>query len=121
LSINLDLNDANVKVKMAELPTKMLEFAKEVLLDQAHVMAGYAQIYCPVDTGSLRDSIRVEHAGNQVKVRAGGYVTNPRTGRLVNYAGFQEQKTQFMRMAYDEIKPTIAEMIKANVVQKINE
>lgn len=119
MTIHLTLTDPNVKIKLAELPTKMMEHALEVLLDQAHVMAGLAQVYCPVDTGSLRDSIRVEHAGNQVRVRAGGYITNPKTGRLVDYANIQEQRTQFMQMAFEEVKPTIKTMLETHVVKDI--
>jgi hypothetical protein len=124
MSIKYDLSDTLVKEKLANLPEKMLEFAFEVLLKQAELMKGLAQVYVPVDTGSLRDSIRVERGGEslhwrQVRVRAGGYVTNPKTGRLVNYAAIVEAKQPFMRPAFEEVEPTIAEMIKANVVNKV--
>ena len=126
MSIKYDLSDSVVKEKLANLPEKMLEFAFEVLMKQAELMKGLAQVYVPVDTGSLRDSIRVERGGEsqhwrQVKVRAGGYVTNPKTGKLVDYAIYVEGKTGFMRQAFEEVKPTIAGMIEANVVQKANE
>ena len=127
----MDLSDPNVKQKLAELPEKMLEYAFEVLIKQAELMRDLAKIYVPVDTGSLRDSIRVERGGEgkgwrEVRVRAGGYVTNPETGRLVDYARYQEEGTKFqvgkfyMQQAFDEVKPTIAMMIKANVVEKVN-
>ena len=126
MSVNYDLSDPIVKQKLANLPEKMLEWAFEVLMKQAELMKGLAQIYVPVDTGSLRDSIRVEigtvdSQHKQVRVRAGGYTVNPKTGRLVNYAGVVEQKQPYMRPAFEEVKPTIAEMIKAEVVQKANE
>ncbi len=125
MSIKYDLSDTYVKEKLANLPEKMLEYAFEVLMKQAQLMKGLAQVYVPVDTGSLRDSIRVERGGEslswrQVRVRAGGYVTNPKTGRLVNYAAIVEQRQPFMRLAFEEVKPTIAEMIKATVVEKAN-
>lgn len=124
--IKLDFTDPALKAKLANLPEKMLEYAEEVLLSQAHLIVGLAQVNCPVDTGSLRDSIRVERGGQglywrQIKVRAGGYVTNPKTGRLVNYAAYVEQRTPFLLPAIEEIKPVIQEMIRAGVVQKINE
>jgi HK97 gp10 family phage protein len=108
----------------------MLEHAFEALLKQAELIKGLAQVYVPVETGSLRDSIRIERGGvgkgwRQVRVRAGGYVANPKTGRLVDYAKYQEFGTKyitarlFMTQAYQEVKPTIGEMIKAEVVQKI--
>jgi hypothetical protein len=126
MSIKLDLADPNIKQKLATLPEKMLEWAFEVLMQQAEVMKGYAQVYVPVDTGSLRDSIRVERGGEglhwrEVKVRAGGYVTNRRTGRLVDYALPVEARTPFMRPAFEIMRSTIAEMIKAAVVEKANE
>lgn len=130
MSITLDLFDPNVKTKLATLPEKMLEHAEEALLKQAQLMRDLAKIYCPVDTGSLRDSIRVERGGQglhwrQIKVRAGGYITNPQTGRKVDYAFYQEYGTRylsarmFMQMAYLQVQPTIEAMIKAEVVQKI--
>lgn len=126
MSIKYDLSDTLVKEKLANLPEKMLEFAFEVLMKQAELMKGLAQVYVPVDTGSLRDSIRVERGGEslswrQVRVRAGGYRTNPRTGKLVAYAAIVEAKYPYMRPAFEEVKPTIAEMIKVAVVEKAGE
>ena len=123
MSIKYDLADTYVKEKLANLPEKMLEWAFEVLMKQAELMKGLAQVYVPVDTGSLRDSIRVERGGEslnwrQVRIRAGGYITNPKSHRLVNYAVIVEAKQPFMRPAFEEVKPTIAEMIKAQVVEK---
>jgi hypothetical protein len=132
MSIMLDFTDPNIKEKLATLPEKMLDWAEETLIQQAHLIVGLAQVYCPVDTGSLRDSIRVERGGHslhwrEVKVRAGGYITNPNTGRRVDYAVYQEYGTRyiygnlFLTRAVEEVKPTIAEMIKENVAEKINE
>jgi len=120
MSIIYDFGTA--KTDLAVLPEKMLVFAFEVLLQQAELMKGLAQIYVPVDTGSLRDSIRVERGGEgekwrRVRIRAGGYVTNPKTGKLVNYAGIVEAKIPYMRPAFDEVEPTIADMIRTRVVQ----
>jgi len=121
VSIKYDLGRA--KTDLADLPEKMLDYAFEVLMARAELMKGLAQVYVPVDTGSLRDSIRIERGGEskewrRVRVRAGGYVTNPKTGRLVNYAAVVEQRFPYMRPAFDEIKGDIAEMIRAKVVEK---
>jgi len=126
VSIKLDMSDSYVKEKLANLPEKMLEYAYQVMMEQAHLIVGLAQVYVPVDTGSLRDSIRVERGGEglhwrQVKVRAGGYVTNPKTGKLVNYAVYQEERTGFLRLAVEEVKPTIRSMIEAQVVEKVEQ
>jgi HK97 gp10 family phage protein len=125
LSINIDVT----KMSLATIPEKMLDYAFEVLLAQAHLMVGLAQVYAPVDTGSLRDSVRVERGGEgkqwrQVRVRAGGYITNPETGKLVNYSNFVEFGTSrmgaqpFMRPAWEEVKPTILDMLKNGVVER---
>ncbi len=124
MSIQLDLTDPNIKEKLATLPEKMIEWAEEVLLEQAHLIVGLAQVNCPVDTGSLRDSIRIERGGKsehwrEVKVRAGGYIVNPKhPDGTVNYALYVEQRQPFLGSAVEQVKPTIAEMIKANVVEK---
>ena len=120
MSINFDLG--RLKTDLADLPEKMLDYAFEVLMSRAELMKGLAQVYVPVDTGSLRDSIRVERGGEskawrRVRVRAGGYITNPKTGKLVNYAGIVEAKYPYMRPAFDEIKADIADMIRAKVVE----
>ena len=46
-------------------------------------------------------------------------MTNPKTGKLVDYASIIEEKYPFMRPAVEQVKPTIAEMIKAKVVQGV--
>ena len=126
MSIKIDLTDPAVKEKLATLPEKMLEFAFEVLMQQAELMKGLWQIYINVDTGAARDSIRIERGGEgqywrQVSVRGGGYTINPKTGRRVDYMAIIEAKYGAGQTAYNEVKPTIASMIQANVVQKINE
>jgi hypothetical protein len=126
MSIRMDINDPNVKEKIAQLPEKMLEYAQQVLSSQCDLIVGLAQIYVPVDTGSLRDSIRKERGGEglywrEYRVRAGGYITNPRTGRRVNYARYVEQRYPFLRPAVEEVRPTIIEMVKSLVVEKCSE
>lgn len=108
------------------LPEKMLEAAYEELLQQAELMKGLWQVSAPVDTGSYRDSIRVERVGptyhlhKMVRVRAGGYVTNPKTERLVNYAGFLEVKFHCGQNAWNQIKGNVDALIARNVVEKVN-
>jgi len=113
-----------LKTDLAQLPEQMLDYAEEVLLDQAHMMKGLAQILVRVDTGSLRDSIRVERGGRKlhwrtVRVRAGGYVTNPDTGRKVDYAAVVERKYPFMQPAWDSVKGTVVLMIEQRVVNGV--
>ncbi len=124
--IQLDIFDPNLKDKLATLPIKMVEWAEEVLMDAAHTMVGLAQVYVDVDTGSLRDSIRVERGGRglhwrEVRVRAGGYITNPKTGKLVDYAIYVEAHHPFMLPAFLEVEDQIAVMLANDVVVKANE
>lgn len=125
-TITLDFSDPNIKQKLANLPEKMLEYAFEVMLKQAELVKGLWQIYIRVETGSARDSIRVERGGEglhwrQVKVRGGGYIINPKTGRRVDYMAIIEMKYGAGRMAFEEVKPTIAGMIESHVVEKVSE
>jgi hypothetical protein len=122
--IVLNMMAPNIKQQLATLPEKMVDYAEEVLVAQANVMKGLAQVYVDVDTGSLRDSIRIERGGigqhwREVRVRAGGYITNPKTGKLVDYAIYVEARHPFMLPAWLEIADTVAEMIKANVAEKV--
>lgn len=70
------------------------EVAERVLHD--------AKVNCPVDTGSLQSSGRKESvarpAGNvwEIGVRFGGYIVNPKTHRIVDYAVKVERGTSKM-------------------------
>ena len=99
--------------------------AYEVLMERAQLMKGLAQVYVRVDTGSLRDSIRVESGGigehwRRIRVRAGGYIINPKTKKRVDYAGIVESKYPFMRPAWEQVRADIEDMIKAKFVESIN-
>jgi len=115
-----------VKRDIADIPNKLLEGAEEAILEVAHLMAGLAQVHVRVDTGSLRDSIRVERGGQglhwrSVRVRAGGYITNPRTGKLVDYAVVVELKYPYMRPAWNEVQPEAQEIIRRICLEHIRE
>lgn len=125
MSLKYDLSDPALKEKIAQLPEKMLEFALQVLMAQAHVIVALAQINVLVDTGTLRDTGRVERGGRgmhwrQVRVRFGGYLVNPKTGKLCDYARIVEQRYPYLRPAVEQHKPVIAIMLKNEVVEKIN-
>jgi len=123
VSIRFDLGRA--KTDLADLPEKMLDWAFEVLMSRAELMKDLAQVYVPVDTGTLRDTIRIERGGEskdwrRVRVRAGGYLINPRSKRICDYAVVVEQRFPFMRPAWEEVKADIEEMIKAKIVESVN-
>lgn len=81
-----------VKRNFLALTEGMNPAAARVLKEVAEDVKTEAKELVPVDTGALRDSIRVivtaKTAGNitRVGVRAGGYEVNPKTGKLVDYA-----------------------------------
>jgi len=71
----------------------------EGLVTVADRVVDSAKFMAPVDTGSLQRSIRRQHHVSQghvhsVAVTAGGYVVNPKTGQVVNYAAHVEYGTR---------------------------
>lgn len=99
------------------VPAKLLAGALEAILEQAQLIKGLAQVHVRVETGSLRDSGRVERAGQgkhwaKVSVRFGGYVVNPKTGKLVNYARIIEVRFPYLKPAADEVQPQTAAVIR---------
>lgn len=106
-----------VKQRLAEVPDKLLEGGEQALIEVADLMAGLAKVGVRVDTGSLRDSIRRERGADSphrrvMRVRAGGYIINPRTGKMVNYAAAVEQKYPYMRPAWEQVRPQVEEIIR---------
>lgn len=125
MSIRYDFGKATLKQDLARLPKEMLDAAFEELDQQAELIKGIAQVLVRVDTGSLRDSIRKERGGQgehwrRVRVRAGGYVTNPRTGKIVDYAVYVEQKFPFMRPAWEQIRANVESLIQRRVVERVS-
>ncbi len=112
-----------VKQDLLMLPERIMDAAWEVIIQKVTLAKGLAQIYVLVDTGSLRDSIRVERGGEkqnwrQIKLRAGGYVTNPKTGKLVGYAKFVEEKEPFISRAIQEAFSDVESSLKQAVLTK---
>lgn len=125
-TIQLDFSKGTVKRDVADIPNKLLEGAEEAILQIAHLMSGLAKVHVRVDTGSLRDSIRVERGGQgmhwrEVRVRAGGYVTNPVTHKIVDYAAIVELKYPYMRVAWREVQPEAQEIIRRICLEQIKE
>jgi len=115
---------SKLKTDIAILPEKMLEAADEEISQACDNMVGYAKIFVRVDTGSLRDSIRKERGGigenwRRWRVRAGGYIINPKTKQFVNYAGIVESRYPFMAPAFDMIRADLTALIKRRVVEAI--
>jgi len=107
---------------LENLPQRLLELIHEQIRQQADLMRDYAKVFCPVDTGSLRDSIRIEEVPTQnedysreVRVRAGGYTTNPKTGRIVDYAVFVEAKEHFMELAWNMVSDQLTTILEVQI------
>ena len=130
---NLLLNVLGPEVK-ANLQPKLKEIVENIKQE--------AKNRCPVGTpqstgkkgyvgGSLRKSIRLKTkarpAGNimSIGVSAGGYVTNPNTGKKVNYAGHVEYGTSrqtpqpFLRPAYLNNQQKLRMLVKQAVIDSI--
>lgn len=119
-TITLQL-DEKLQVTLGDLPEKMRIAALEVLREKAGLMVQLAKQLCPVDTGSLKKSIRSRSGENKVVVTAGGYITNPKTGRLVDYAVYAEAKQPFMSMAWNMIQPSVIADLESRIVEKVME
>ena len=107
-----------------ELPEIVDEEVEACLQRNIELFKGLAQVYVRVDTGSLRDSIRIERGGegkrwHVYRLRAGGYVVNPKSGRLVDYAAAVEAKYPFMAPAWSEVQPALEAELHA-VQERIN-
>ena len=111
--------------RLAELRTiRLMKRTEDNMKATAEKIRDDAKAIVPVDTGSLKTSIRLQvrprpsaHKIN-VSVSAGGYVTNPKTGLKVNYASFVEYGTRkmaprpYMRPAIEKHKAELPKMYR---------
>jgi len=110
--------------RLADFPSDIDIVNEKAFTKKAEEIRDEAKQLCPVDTGSLKRSIRVQkHARprtsvHKVGVSAGGYVTNPKTDTKVNYAAYVEYGTSkspaqpFMRPAIEKHKEDVARLLK---------
>lgn len=115
-----------VAADLSGLPDKLLAGALEAILEQAQLIKGLAQYHVRVETGSLRDSGRVERGGKgkhwaKVSVRFGGYIVNPKTGKLVNYARVVEVRYPYLKPAVDSVRPQIADVIRRYCLEHVRD
>jgi len=122
IDLTVDWERGTIKQALARLPEKMDEAAMEALDEGADFIKMVAKNIVRVDTGTLRKSIRKERGGTDwrtVKVRAGGYFVNPKTGLICNYAHWVEMNYPFLRPAYDTARNYILDLIRKKVVEAI--
>ena len=111
-----ELANGVIKLQIAQIPERLLEGAEQAVIETAYLVLGLAQIYVNVDTGALRDSGRIERGGEgltwkEVKVRFGGYATNPRTGKLVDYAVHVENRYHYLARAVADANPEMLAIV----------
>lgn len=126
MPLTLKLSGKNVLMaRLTELRTvKLKQSVKENVREICEDIRDDAKAIVPVDTGSLKSSIRLQvrprPTAHKISfgVSAGGYVTNPRTGRKVNYAAFVEYGTRkmaarpYMRPAIEKHKHRLPRMFR---------
>ena len=99
--------EEDLKKHIRVFPTRVVEETR-IVLDK---MVDTAKILVRKDTWSLCKSIRRESYARpagcflQMGFRAGGYIVNPKTGRLVDYAIYQEFGTSRMPGGYPYMRP----------------
>lgn len=98
----------------------------EGLIEVADSVVQDARAIVRIDTGSLQKSIRRQHHVSQaqihsIAVTAGGYITNSKTGRIVDYGHHLEYGTSrmpahpFMRPALETNRPFLREVLKGKL------
>lgn len=124
IDLSIDWKKGTVKQALAKLPETFDFTAEQSLEEAAEFMKQMAKNLVHVDTGALQTSIRKERGGegahwHQITVRAGGYITNPKTGKLVNYAHWVEMKYPYMRPAYEMTAPFLHNLIRQKILESV--
>lgn len=108
----LEAESHRVRDILVKIETELDPELERLFIEHAEMIKALAQSYVRVDTGSLQKSIRIEHIDrHHIAVRAGGYIINPKTGRIVDYAGWVEAKFPYMRPAYQHVLPMLEQSI----------
>ncbi|MEM2163907.1 MAG: HK97 gp10 family phage protein [Candidatus Bathyarchaeia archaeon] len=108
------VGSAELVAKLESLSDRLGELSDEALAELADRIVEDAKSLCPVDTGSLRRSIRWERdpSGGVIIAAGGGGVINPRTKREVDYAAYVEFGTS-RAPAQPFLQPAIEQNISA--------
>ncbi len=128
VGIQLDIRWEGLEDVLRYLAKTIPEAFEEAALTALNLAAAeardYAKMLCPVDTGALRKSIRVEPTAHreggyyEAGVTAGGGgVINPKTGREVDYAAYVELGTSrtppqpYLMPAIHTVLPRVAQYL----------
>lgn len=122
IDLTMDFEKGTINQKLARLPEEMKEAGLEAINEGADFIVAMAKNLVLVDTGTLQKSIRKQRTKDDVvSVRAGGYFVNPKTGRTCDYAHWVEMNYPYLRPAVEMARSYIINLIKANVVEAVNE
>ena len=92
---------------VSNINTNLSEWALEILMENAELIQGLAQILVRVRTGALRDSIRVERRGDTIRIVAGS--------PTVNYAQIIEAKYPYMAPAFAQVVSQIPDQLRNKI------
>lgn len=86
------VGSTELAARLENLAARLGDLSQEALEELAERIVEDAKALCPVDTGSLKRSIRFERdpSGGVIVAAGGGGVVNPRTRREVDYAAYVE-------------------------------
>lgn len=96
------LGSAKLIARLVKIRTGIPEATVRGIRKLTIQMRDYSKTIAPVDTGSLRASIRLQGTAVpkgefiQMGLTAGGHITNPKSGRKVDYASYVEFGTRRM-------------------------
>jgi len=126
------IGDTRLKANLLKLSNEIDPLTVRELKRIAEAIKKDAKAMCPVDTGSLRSSIRrgayampAMHT-HSIRVTAGGYITNPKTKRKVDYASHVEFGTSrsraqpFLRPAYEKHKKELLPAISRGMLRMMS-
>ena len=90
----------NLTRVLRKLPDDMQQPVRDVIRQQAEAVQQAAKSAVPVDTGSLRDNIRIRYTNKGLRARVGVFRQTKRQRKLgidTFYAAFVELGTQFRK------------------------
>jgi len=124
IDLTWNWNNGTIKQALAELPEKFDKAGMEAINEGADFIVMMAKAIVHVDTGTLQKSIRKERGGKGktwrvVRVRAGGYYINRKTGKICDYATHHEYAFPYMRPAVHTGRKYIVDLIRQKVVEEV--
>jgi HK97 gp10 family phage protein len=126
LSVEI-VGSAELTARLENLASRIGELSDEVLVELAERIVEDAKALCPVDTGSLKRSIRYERdpEGGVIIVAGGGGVVNPRTRREVDYAAYVEFGSSrspaqpFLQPALEKNLPSLDALLSGKIEEAV--